>query len=622
VLNALALVNANNAVSVAGPGSLWNNVSNLTVGSHGPSGYCLTILDGGAVVDLNGSATGSNSVLVSGSGAVWSNRQNMNLSGPGTPLVISNGGRVFNGAGSLNNAGAVLVRDPTSIWSNRSGLYVGSDTSRFGGHNLMISNGAAVFNSIAYIGVALTEYSNNTVHVIGNGSVWNCGGTLSVVGGGGSNTLFISDGGKVSSSNGVVGGTNRNGVVISGTGSVWSNSGTLTIDARNSVIVSNGAGMLSGSAILGPNYDFYWGYSNSISVVGNGSVWSNQNTITIGVNSSGNSLIISNGGKVFTTAANIGYYYYGPSNLIKVSGTNSLFYSTGSLTIGGMESGGDRLLVENGGQVLDGFGRILNSGIGGPCDALITGAGSLWSNQTLTVAGSLVVSNGGQVVSEVGTINSTTKTSLVAAAGTFTSTNLYILSSFRDSGNVIVTNSTHDATLEVRCGKFFLDSGLLDVDRFVMTNACAQFVRTGGTLIYNIAVLDSNRDDDGDGIPNGWEQAHGLDPLNAADGNVDSDGDGMSNLQEYLAGTDPNDSASAFRITGVATEANDLRVTWMMGSGKTNALQAAAGDGGYYTNDFADIFTVTNTVGSVTNYLDLGAGTNMPGRFYRVRLVP
>jgi hypothetical protein len=64
----------------------------------------------------------------------------------------------------------------------------------------------------------------------------------------------------------------------------------------------------------------------------------------------------------------------------------------------------------------------------------------------------------------------------------------------------------------------------------------------------------------------------------------------------------------------------------MMGPGATNALQAALGNvnGGFSTNAFTDIFVVTNnsTAGTVTNYLDVGAGTNMPSRYYRVRLVP
>jgi hypothetical protein len=93
-------------------------------------------------------------------------------------------------------------------------------------------------------------------------------------------------------------------------------------------------------------------------------------------------------------------------------------------------------------------------------------------------------------------------------------------------------------------------------------------------------------------------------------------------LREYLAGTDPTDSTSTFRINSLTLDGNDLRITWMAGSGKTNALQAAAGNGSYDTNAFADIFIVSNAIGGLTNYLDVGGATNLPARFYRVRLVP
>ena len=47
-------------------------------------------------------------------------------------------------------------------------------------------------------------------------------------------------------------------------------------------------------------------------------------------------------------------------------------------------------------------------------------------------------------------------------------------------------------------------------------------------------------------------------------------------------------------------------------------------DGSYSTNGFTDIFVVTNNSapGSITNYLDLGALTNSPTRYYRARLSP
>jgi beta-glucanase (GH16 family) len=137
-------------------------------------------------------------------------------------------------------------------------------------------------------------------------------------------------------------------------------------------------------------------------------------------------------------------------------------------------------------------------------------------------------------------------------------------------------------------------------------------------------LLDPTKSQVNDGIPNGWKQQYNLNPFDPALAAEDPDGDGMSNLQEYLAGTDPTNSASLLYITSVVAVGQDVLVTWMTGLGRTNALQwtAGAADGSYNTNSFADLFTVTNTASTVTNYLDAGAATNAPARYYRVRLVP
>lgn len=63
--------------------------------------------------------------------------------------------------------------------------------------------------------------------------------------------------------------------------------------------------------------------------------------------------------------------------------------------------------------------------------------------------------------------------------------------------------------------------------------------------IDNIEMWDGSipsngtRDQDGDGIPDLWEEQHGLDPLNPLDAQDDPDRDGMSTRQEYIVGSDP-----------------------------------------------------------------------------------
>jgi hypothetical protein len=55
-------------------------------------------------------------------------------------------------------------------------------------------------------------------------------------------------------------------------------------------------------------------------------------------------------------------------------------------------------------------------------------------------------------------------------------------------------------------------------------------------------------DDDGDGLPQWWESAHGLSDSDPDDADIDSDGDGFTDGQEYLSGTDPKDSGSYLRM--------------------------------------------------------------------------
>jgi hypothetical protein len=154
--------------------------------------------------------------------------------------------------------------------------------------------------------------------------------------------------------------------------------------------------------------------------------------------------------------------------------------------------------------------------------------------------------------------------------------------------------------------------------RFTVLYAGANSVR-----LTNLEIVDS----DGDGLPDWWEDQYGLDKANALDAVLDLDNDGASNLAEFLAGTDPDSSNSVFRILAIQPESGDLRITWTTVGGKSYRVQTnSPSETGGLTTNFADLsplITVTNFGESTTNFLHPGGfGTNVPARYYRIRLEP
>jgi hypothetical protein len=78
-------------------------------------------------------------------------------------------------------------------------------------------------------------------------------------------------------------------------------------------------------------------------------------------------------------------------------------------------------------------------------------------------------------------------------------------------------------------------------------------------------------------------------------------------------------------INSIALQGNNVLLTWTTVGGSTNVVQVTNGsaDGSYFTN-FVNLGPQIIPVGAsmtTTNYLDIGGATNIPSRYYRIRLL-
>lgn len=339
----------------------------------------------------------------------------------------------------------------TNTWNLGSDiLYVGSNTW---GNSMVVSNSGFVVNADGYVGFRSGAYSN-LVEVVGAGSVWSNTGWLVVGYYGSDNALSITNGASVQSVYGDVGsenGADNNTVMVNGTGSAWIDSATIAVGwagSGNTLIITNGGSVQD-------VFDSYVGGtanggSNSIVIAGPGSVWSNASRIFVGDSGIGNELSITTGGHVYNTDAYIGRVGGADNNRVMVSGSNSVWESSGNYLLG-VAGDGNALTITNGG-----YAKSVTGYIGYFAEATgnvvtVSGSNSVWetSNVNFGISGSdnqLSISAGGRVNSGAGRIG-------MESSATRNTARVSGTNSVWDAGETfLVGNEGHDNHLIVEYG--------------------------------------------------------------------------------------------------------------------------------------------------------------------------
>ena len=307
LITSTGLLHAQNSDLIVGSNTSGNS-TNFTFGTNA---YSNTYVGYDSSSSNNQLTVGNINTLLTNSGNLY-----VGYYGSNNSLIISNGGRVVDQNGSVgfhDDGNTALVTGTNSLWSNASSFYVGNCGSYA---QLIVSNGGGVISSNGYI-AEISKWSNCAAVITGTGSYWSNTGTLTIgsVANGGNNpssgnSLLISGGGCVTDSNAVIANATNfysNSVTVTGVGSLWSNAGSLTIGAigaANRLVISDGARVVDQAGYVGASNT---STGNTVLVTGTNSLWSNTSILIIGGQGSG-TVTVANGGVLSAASIQIGQF--------------------------------------------------------------------------------------------------------------------------------------------------------------------------------------------------------------------------------------------------------------------------------------------------------------------------
>jgi autotransporter-associated beta strand protein len=340
---------------------LYTSVAVSTIGSDS-SNNTVTILNGAAWNSSNPLRTN-----VLGSGAATGNWIRVDAGG-----IISNGSfLVGSGTGAKRNT---IYVENGGVMTNVN-ITVGGDNAQ--SNQLLVTGGGKVFANNLRVGVQGSGANNisNLVLVSGDGS--RITANLLVLGqpggAGGRNvfdqSLIVSNGAALITGTATILSHNQtlisHGILatVTGNGSVWTNTGNLT--------VAGGGGTMS----------------NIFLTVDNNAVLVNQGVMNIGSGSSTNAVVsVLSGGTIISSNVTVD----GRFSTLRVSGPNSLWTNTGTLSMGLNTATDDSyVIITNQGRMFTGDAHIGDrqgqAGNQGSKHVIVTDTNSLWSAKTVNI---------------------------------------------------------------------------------------------------------------------------------------------------------------------------------------------------------------------------------------------